>query len=386
MLRHPVVVGVIIWVMILLLGMNGQVTRAESAAAATKQTSVYGDELDMFIERQMRTYKIPGLALAVVRDGEVEYLKGYGSSNPSGEPVTPDTPFLLASVSKSFTALGVMQLVEAGKIELDAPVQKYLPWFSVASGEGADITVAYLLYQTSGFSDYDAQQMILRPDHPDGLEMGVRDLSRINLKFQPGQGWEYSNINYNVLGLLVQQVSGQRFEAYVEANILARLDMADSYTSLTSARAGNAAVGYYPLMGMPQKVDTYMPAAVIPAAGLWSSAADMSRYLIAHLGDGSALGLTPEGLARYHAPGVEIEPGLGYAMGWFRSASVFDLDFLLTLNTDLDPTGDLSVLWHEGGWKGYKSIAFLMPGQDFGVIMLMNTDDPTITSVFRYFA
>lgn len=112
----------------------------------------------------------------------------------------------------------------------------------------------------------------------------------------------------------------------------------------------------------------------------------MSRYLIAHLGDGSALGLTPQGLAHYHAPGAEIEPGFGYAMGWFRSSTVLDPEFLRTLNTDLEPTGDLHVLWHEGGWKGYKSIAFLMPGQDFGVILLMNTEDPTITSVFRYFA
>lgn len=383
---YDVRIGVILWGMILLLGMNGQITRAESAAVETKQTAAYGDELDTFIDRQMRAYKIPGLALAVVRDGEVEYLKGYGSANPDGDPVTPETPFLLASVSKSFTALGVMQLVEAGKIDLDAPVQKYLPWFTVASGEQAEITVAHLLYHTSGFSDFDAQQMILRPDHPDGLEMGVRDLSRNHLKFRPGEGWEYSNINYNVLGLLIQEVSGQRYEDYIYEHMIEPLGMAGAYFSLKSALAVNVAVGYYPMMGIPQKVDTLMPAAVIPAAGLWSSAADMSRYLIAHLGDGSVLGLTPQGVAQLHAPGVKVEPGLGYAMGWFLSDSVFDLEFLRTLNTDLDPTGDLSVLWHEGVWKGYKSIAFLMPGQDFGVILLMNTEDPTITSVFRYFA
>lgn len=379
-------IGVIVWVLILLLAMNGQITRVESAAAKTNQPAAYGDKLDTFIDRQMRAYKIPGLALAVVRNGEVEYLKGYGSAGPNGEPVTTETPFLLASVSKSFTALGVMQLVEAGKIELDAPVQKYLPWFGVASGEGAEITVAHLLYHTTGFSDFDAQKMILHSDHPDGLEMGVRDLSRIQLKFRPGEGWEYSNINYNVLGLLIQEVSGQRYEAYIYDHMIEPFGMDATYTSLASARSGNAAVGYYPLMGMAQKVDTVMPAAVIPAAGLWSSAADMSRYLIAHLGDGSALGLTPQGLVQLHAPGVEVEPGLGYAMGWYRSASVFDLEFLRTLNTDLAPTDDLSVLWHEGGWKGYRSIAFLMPGQDFGVMMLMNTEDPTITSVFRYFA
>jgi CubicO group peptidase (beta-lactamase class C family) len=325
-------------------------------------------------------------ALADVRDGEAEYIKGYGTANPKCEPVTPETPFLLASVSKSFTALGVMQLVEAGKIELDAPVQKYLPWFTATDGDGAEITVAHLLYQTSGFSEFDGMQMNLRLDHPDVLEMDVRGLSRIHLQFLPGEGWEYSNINYTVFGLLVQEVSGQRYEAYIQENILTRLEMAGSYTSLTSARSGNAAFGYYPFMGMPQMVDTHLPATVIPAAGLWSSAAGMSRYLITHLGDGSEVGLTSQGLAQLHALAVEIEPGFCYAMGWFRSSTVLDPEFLRILDTDLEPTDDLFVLWHEGGWKEYKSIAFLMPGQDSGVVLLMNTEDPTFTSAFRYFA
>jgi CubicO group peptidase (beta-lactamase class C family) len=93
---------------------------------------------------------IPGVALAIVKDDQILYLKGYGQADPSGRPMTPQTPLILGSITKSFTALAVMQLVEAGKVELDAPVQKYIPWFRVADANAsAQITVRQLLYQTS---------------------------------------------------------------------------------------------------------------------------------------------------------------------------------------------------------------------------------------------
>jgi CubicO group peptidase (beta-lactamase class C family) len=137
--------------------------------ASNLQQADYASRLNAFLLTQMETYKIPGMAVAVVRNGDVEYINGFGVANPDGDPVTPDTPFLLASVSKSFTALGVMQLVEEGKINLDDPVQKYIPWFEVKGEGSAEITVAHLVYQTSGFSEYDGSQMNLRPNTPDEL-------------------------------------------------------------------------------------------------------------------------------------------------------------------------------------------------------------------------
>jgi len=193
---------------------------SQNAVSAAKFQSVeYESRLEDFLHTQMEAYKIPGLAIAIVRNGEVEYLNGYGIANPNGDPVTPDTPFLLASVSKSFTALAIMQLVEEEKINLDDSVQKYLPWFDV-KGEGeSEITVAHLVYQTSGFNEYQGNEMNLRPVSPNGLEEGVRALSNVELTFKPGESWAYSNVNYSVLGLLVQEVSGQRFEEYVQEKI-----------------------------------------------------------------------------------------------------------------------------------------------------------------------
>jgi CubicO group peptidase (beta-lactamase class C family) len=102
--------------------------------------------VDAYVEAQMKTLKIPGLALAIVQGDQVIYMKGYGQAHPDGSPVTSQTPFMIGSTTKSITALAVMQLVEAGKIELDAPVQTYIPWFRVADeSASAKITVKYLL-------------------------------------------------------------------------------------------------------------------------------------------------------------------------------------------------------------------------------------------------
>jgi len=108
--------------------------------------------IDEYVQKQMKNFKIPGAAIGIVQSDRIAYLKGYGIAGDNRCKVTPKTPFLIASVSKSFTALGIMQLVEDGKIDLDAPVKKYLPWFQTADTKASsEITVRNLLYQTSGF-------------------------------------------------------------------------------------------------------------------------------------------------------------------------------------------------------------------------------------------
>lgn len=356
------------------------------AFANNPSQATYEEKLGTYITTQMQEYKIPGMAVAIVRNGEVEYINGFGVANPDGDPVTPDTPFLLASVSKSFTALAIMQLVEEGKINLDDPVQKYLPWFDV-KGEGeSEITVAHLVYQTSGFNEYQGNESNLRPASPNGLEEGARALSNVELTFKPGESWAYSNINYSVLGLLVQEVSGQRYEDYIQEKIFTPLAMDNSYTSSSLTQDANVAQGYNPFFGIILPVETDVTESVGASAGLWSSAADMSRYLIAQLGDGSDIGLTTQSQALLHKPGVEIEPGFSYAMGWFHAPHFLDLEFLQTLDTNLKPTDDLQVLTHEGDWKGYKSMVLMLPGQEYGVVLLMNINDATIASVYKNFA
>ena len=93
--------------------------------------------IERFVQDEMAAQRIPGLALGIVEDDRITYLRGFGKADDSGRPVTPRTPFIIGSLSKSFTALAIMQLVEAGKVDLDAPVQRYLPWFRVADEDAS---------------------------------------------------------------------------------------------------------------------------------------------------------------------------------------------------------------------------------------------------------
>ena len=126
----------------------------------------------------MRSARIPGLAVAIVKGDQIVYAKGYGQADPAGRPVTPQTPFLIGSNTKPFTALAVMQLVEAGKVELDAPVQRYIPWFRVADEQASrQITVRQMLHQTSGLPQPPNSQSITDTDDK-ALERAVRQTQK----------------------------------------------------------------------------------------------------------------------------------------------------------------------------------------------------------------
>src|SRR5215218_10317168 len=139
----------------LILGAAYLVSRPGSDAPAANGAGTAPEfaAIERFVQKEMAAQRIPGLALGIVKDDRISYIRGFGKADDSGRPVTPQTPFIIGSLSKSFTALAIMQLVEAGKVELDAPVQHYLPWFRVADEEASGkITVRHLLNQTSGLS------------------------------------------------------------------------------------------------------------------------------------------------------------------------------------------------------------------------------------------
>jgi CubicO group peptidase (beta-lactamase class C family) len=160
--------------------------------------------IDAYLESQLGQYLIPGLALAIVKGDQIVHLKGFGIADPEKHSVTPDTPFILGSVSKSFTALAIMQLVDAGKVNLDNPVQKYLPSFSVADHQAASqITVRQLLNQISGISTHTGREQFNDNDTSDGaLEKDVRHLKTVRLSQPVGKKFQYSNTNYTILGAI----------------------------------------------------------------------------------------------------------------------------------------------------------------------------------------
>ena len=147
-------------------------------APASEAPSPGFTAVDAYIRRQMKDARIPGLALGIVRDGHLVHLRGFGRADEGGRAVTPRTPFFIGSISKSFTALAVMQLAEAGRVDLDAPVQRCIPWFRVADPDAsAQVTVRHLPNQTSGLTGRAGRGTTLAAGmHP--LELAVRALPR----------------------------------------------------------------------------------------------------------------------------------------------------------------------------------------------------------------
>ncbi|MFZ6019567.1 MAG: serine hydrolase domain-containing protein [Chloroflexota bacterium] len=332
-------------------------------------------KIDSYILRQMKDLDIPGIAIGIVRGDQVVYTQGYGVADDTGRAMQSDTPFLIASLSKPITALGIMQLVEEGKIDLDAPVQTYLPWFRVANEDiSSKITVRHLLHQTSGFDERDSYIRNLSTDSSDdALETSIRALNTAELNFIPGKAFEYTNTNYDILGLLIQTVSGQSYEEYIKKKIFDPLDMNQSYTSLEDARTGNMTRGYYPFFGITTAYDHLMPYARIvkPSAGLFSSAEDLTHFLIAHLNQGQYQGnsiLSEAGITTLHAPGIQFSENAGYAMGW----TVFSFpDMVSATPYNSVPTG----ISHAGEWVGYTSLLVLIPELETGIVLLINKSD-----------
>jgi CubicO group peptidase (beta-lactamase class C family) len=340
--------------------------------------------IDAFVEAQMRRLNIPGVSLAVVEGDQIAHLRGFGRARPGGETPSPQTPFVLGSTTKSFTALAVMQLVEAGKVALDAPVGRYLPWFREAPPRGsaapladAELTVRHLLNQTSGLStacgwiplaDFD--------DRPDAAERQARALASPRRTRPAGAAFEYSNMNYNLLGLIVEAASGETYEAYINNHIFLPLEMRHSYTVQAEAKRDGLAVGHRYWFWSPVAApDLPLPRGSLASGQLISSAEDMAHYLIAHLNAGRWGGaqlLSPAGVAELLRPAVQaysIGSTTGqYGMGWY---------------TELH--GGTRIVWHSGTVPDFASYMALLPEQKKGVILLVNADhfmmNPVVTEI-----
>ena len=184
--------------------------------------------------------------MSIVHNNEIVYTQGYGVTGPDGTSITSQTPFIMGSTSKSLTALAFMQLVEAGEIELDANVQTYLPWFTMKGPEDSNlITIRQLLTHTSGLSGTVSDKDLVSNDTSENaLETHIREVADYKLTNTPGDIYHYNNTNYDILGLIVQTVSGISFEEYLEEQIFSPLEMDNSYTSKLEAEESGSAMGH----------------------------------------------------------------------------------------------------------------------------------------------
>jgi CubicO group peptidase (beta-lactamase class C family) len=337
-----------------------------TSAKPLADSASYG-AIDAYIEGQMRRLNMPGVSLAIIEGDQIVHLRGFGRARPGGEAPSPQTPFVLGSTAKSITALAVMQLVEAGKVELDAPIQRYLPWFRVADPQAsAQMTVRHLLNQTSGLPIIAGMVNLADlDDRPDAAERQARSLSTLKLSRPVGAAFEYSNLNYNLLGLIVEAASGETYADYVQRHVFTPLRMSHSYTSQAAAKQDGLAVGHRYWFAHPIAIpDLPLARGSLPSGQLISSSEDMAHYLIAHLNGGryrEAQVLSSTGIDELHRGVAEQlmmgAPVAAYGMGWF-----------------ITKIGRTKVVSHSGNVPDFSSYMALLPEQKKGVVLLVNAD------------
>ncbi|MEL7719389.1 serine hydrolase domain-containing protein [Citromicrobium bathyomarinum] len=306
-------------------------------------------ELDTFVDAQMERTPLPGVAWGVV-DGDAITAGARGTLESGGSAaVTEDTPFLLGSISKSFTALAVMQLVEAGKVDLDAPIARYLPEF-VGKPAGA-ITVRQLLGHTSGYSTLQGNST------PDDSGTGAATIAHRaawyadqSPAYAPGARWAYSNANYLILGRLIEVVGGIPYPDYITTKIFEPLGMEHSFVSGSGERRAMAR-GHTPWFGSMRPVAAQgATLASAPQGGIVSTAGDTARYLRMMMNGRDDI-LSAAGKARMLQPASEATPG--YGLGWM-----------------LD--GAEGSAYHTGTSPGFDTIAAMIPAKRRAVVVLTN--------------
>jgi CubicO group peptidase (beta-lactamase class C family) len=314
-------------------------------------------KLDNYITSEMKKTVIPGLALGIINSEEV-YLKGFGGFDTKGGPITPKTPFIIGSLSKSFTAMSIMQLAESGKIELDKPVKDYIPWFSIMDKTASSkITLRNLLNQTSGIST-SAGVTIQNGKADSSIEQLVRDLKTLKLTKPVGTTFQYSNINYIVLGEVIQIVSGKSYEEYIKKNIFEPLEMKHTYTSQADAIKNNMAGGYRILFGFPAASNLPYFTGGLPEGFIISCAEDMTHYLSAYINGGKYKNnsvLSEQSIAEMLKPAVKIKESQYYGMGW-------------KISLDKDKTR----IWHDGDTANFHADMIILPDLKSGFVILNN--------------
>ena len=341
-------------------------------------------ELESYLNRLVKSGNPPGLSLVVVKDGDIVYENAFGYADGSGEvKANTDTVYHWWSMTKIPTAIAIMQLQEQGKLNLDKAVSDYLPWFDVTypSDTSSIITVRHLLQHTSGLPDtIPAMIGWVHYDNAtrDQSEIVKRYLPEFNkLKFEPGEKAVYSNLNYMVLGAIIEAVSDQSYETYITENILDPLGMSQTRFVYTPSMGEHEAYGTLPVVHfytplLPTLLDTsalirerqgkmlwlnrvYIDAT--PSTGLIGPSKDVACFMIAYLNRGSLDGnllLQPETVSML----TETPPVDGHGLGW----SVGEID-------------EVRYLEHAGGGPGFATIMRLYPEKNIGFAVLTNGTD-----------
>ncbi len=341
-----------------------------AASTISDNADVKGAErfFEAWIQGQIAYRGLPGIAVGVIHDQELVWAKGFGYADVDLKtPVTPSTKFRMASHSKLFTATAIMQLRDAGKVHLDDPVEKYLPWFKVQPLQAGDLTITLeeLLTHSAGLP---------REAGPHWSELSFPDAAGVQkfiathpVPYSPEIRWKYSNLGFTIAGMVVEAVSGGPWANYVQTHIFDPLGMASS--SVDKPVEG-LATGYG--RRMPDGTRAKMPfvdaRSMAAATGITSTVEDMAKFVSLQFRSGAVGGsqiLSTGALRQMHRVRMlennwERGNAIGFAVSRYKG-KVY--------------------IGHGGSYPGYKTQTFIQLDSKVGVVVLTNGDDSNASDI-----
>jgi CubicO group peptidase (beta-lactamase class C family) len=308
------------------------------------QQTIPHEKLQKVLADLVQTYQIPSASIGISHNGGTNFY------NFHGEPVNENSVYLIGSTSKSFTALSILQLADTGLVDIDAPVKKYLPWFSFKNETAENpIKVRHLLNQTSGLPQSGGFFDVLTSEtavFEKGLNAHIQTLTPAN---DVGANFQYCNLNYMLLGLIVQKASGMPYKDYVQKHIFTPMGMNHTYADYKSAVANGLIEGSQHIFVKPFAVKTPEYSDFKVSEGyIASTASDMVRYLGAAMKN--VWGLKEKSYKDWITPYKD-----NYAMGWGETHYFGQ-----------------PIVQHLGLNETFNAALFFMPKQEYGVIILAN--------------
>lgn len=322
--------------------------------------------VEAWIEAQMAYRGLPGMSIGVIYDQDLIYAKGFGYADVEARTrATPSTIYRIASHSKLFTAIAILQLRDAGRLSLDDPIEGHLPWFQIQNPhEGAPpVTLRHVLTHTSGLPREAGSGYWIDFDFPTLDEVRGR-LQEQSMVFPPETQWKYSNLALTLAGEVVAKVSGQPFAEYVEDHILDELGMASSSVVFPDEHRGRLAVGYGRRLpdGSRERFPFVDAVSMAAATGVSSTVEDMARFISwqFRLRDGGRNDVLKPTTLREMQRVQWLEPDWDRAWG---------------LGFEIFHTEARDLIGHGGGYPGYQTATHISPKEKVGVVVFTNALD-----------
>lgn len=337
-----------------------------------------------FVSETMNGWSVPGLAIAIVKDGKVVFSEGFGRRNLEKDmPVTPETIFAIASSTKAFTSMSLGILVDEGKLEWDRPIREYLPAFRLHDSLASERTTSRdLLTHRTGLPRHDLMwynSSLSRQEIFDRLRYLVPSKDFRSC-------FQYQNLMYMTAGYLVGELSGRTWEEFVQERIFNPLEMATSSLSVRdSQQASDFALPYIKKDDEVKETPFRNIDAVGPGGAINSSVSDIANWLLLHLGEGRYRGkqiISQGNLIQMHSPQMVIQEMVqslaaftkydevghaSYGMGWF-----------------VQTYRGHNIVHHGGNIDGFSSLVSFMPQQDIGMVVLTNLGGNPLSTIISY--